>query len=1031
MSQNPKPARRRRAITAALAGLPLIAGTFLAPAVAAPDGAGGASSVDSVLQSGVENYKDGKYFVVLKDAPAVTYTGGTQGYAPTAAPKGKFNPNSAHVRKYEKFLEKKQRDVAATEGVQVDRSFSVALNAFTADLTAEQALDLSRNPNVLGVAENTQAAPDYSSTEFLGLPGNKGAWKQTYKGIENAGKGTVVGVIDTGYYPEQDMLTGEPVRPLKGKPKVGEPYLTADGKIAMLKADGTTFMGECEPGEDFTGDECNSKVLSARYYSEDFEAYVPPAQRDPNERLSPIDVSSHGTHTATTAAGNHGVDQVRDDGDFGEGSGVAPAAKVSVYKICWEDTDPNTGGCYTSASVAAIEDAIIDNVDVLNYSISGNNNSVVDPVALAFKSAASAGIFVSASAGNSGPTANTVNHSSPWLTSVAASTFSNEMSGTVEFADGTKVRGVSSMGEGVGPADIVLSSEVAKADANPADAALCFLDTLDPAAVDGKIVVCDRGGNARVEKSEEVANAGGVGMVLVNIGGGSEDADHHSVPTVHTSDESVKAHVASTDVQATLVRGDTTGLPEPAVPQIAGFSSRGPSNAVSSDLLKPDIAAPGVNVMAGVSPLDPNYGGNQYGLMSGTSMAAPNLAGMAALMAGKHPSWSPMAIKSAMMTTTEDVYNADGSVNLDNFATGAGSADPAAMAAPGLVYDADEEHWNAFLVGEIAARDVNVPSYAVSNVAGSATVTRTVTALENGRWSLEANVPGFTVTASPSTLNLKRGQSAEVEVTFTRDGAEANTWKHGSLTWAGGKKNSADVTSAVTLRAVDVAAPSSVTGSGASGSTEIELTGGVTGTVSPSIVGLTKAVEEDFSKAPGALYGGNNASNHLALTDVEADTTSVTWSLLAADDASDWDMFVITPAGRTVQVATASASERLTLTNPAPGTYAVVSNLYDSPNQASTDATLQTVKLTGDEGNLTVTPNPISLTQGEKATVTASWSGLTEGSWHGVITWTEGISTAVTIEVGADGTTTVTDVNGRVLTPEQVEAAPLSDLVKQ
>ena len=142
-------------------------------------------------------------------------------------------------------------------------------------------------------------------------------------------------------------------------------------------------------------------------------------------------------------------------------------------------------------------------------------------------------------------------------------------------------------------------------------------------------------------------------------------------------------------------------------------------------------------------------------------------------------------------------------------------------------------------------------------------------------------------------------------------------------------------------------------------------------------------------------------------------------------------MFVITPAGRTVQVATASASERLTLTDPAPGTYAVVSNLYDSPNQASTDATLQTVKLTGDEGNLTVTPNPISLTQGEKATVTASWSGLTEGSWHGVITWTEGISTAVTIEVGADGTTTVTDVNGRVLTPEQVEAAPLSDLVKQ
>jgi hypothetical protein len=850
--------------------------------------------------------------------------------------------------------------------------------------------------------------------------------------VRNAGKGVVVGVIDTGYFPDQDMLAGEPVKRLPGwrKPKVGEPYLTADGGIAMLKSDGTTFKGECEPGQDFTGEECNSKVLSARYYSEDFEKFVPVDKRDPNERLSPIDIVSHGTHTATTAAGHDGVDQVMSGGDYGKGSGVAPEAKLSVYKICWEDTDPDTGGCYSSASVAAIEQAIVDNVDVLNYSISGNNTSVVDPVSLAFKSAAAAGIFVSASAGNSGPATDTVNHSAPWLTSVAAETFSNELTGTVEFEDGTKVRGVSAMVEGVGPADVVLSTEVARAGAAAEDARLCVGGALDPAATAGKIVLCDRGVTPRVDKSKAVADAGGVGMILVNVGGGSEDADLHSVPTVHTSDESVRELVATTDLKATLVPGDTTGLEPPPVPQIAGFSSRGPSNAVDSDLLKPDIAAPGVNVIAGVSPLDPMHNGNQYGLMSGTSMAAPNLAGMAALMFGKYPDWSPMAVKSAMMTTTTDVYNADGSVNEDNFATGAGSAEPEDMAAPGLVYDSDDEHWNRFLAGEIAARDLNVPSYAVSEVAGSTTVTRTVTALENGRWSFSADVPGFSVTASPARLALRKGRSATVEITFTRDGAATNAWQHGSLTWSGGRRHSPDVTSPVTLRAVDVAAERAIQGTGAEGSAEITLSGGVTGTVDPTVLGLAKADEERFAKTPGVLWGGTNDSNQLSVTAVEPGTTTVSWQLQAGDEAADWDLYVVTPDKRTLQVTTASASEQLTLSNPAPGNYMVVSHLAESPGGEITPATLSTVETHGDAGNLVLSPDPVDLTQGEDTTVTASWSGLTTGDWHGLITWAPGTMTAVMVSVGGDGRITVTDSAGTVLTPEDVEEAPRSDLVE-
>ena len=146
--------------TAFAAGLPLVAGSFMLPgAQAAPEAGIDAGSVDSVLQSAVQEYKDGKYFVVLKDDPALTYTGGEKGLAPTAAPKGEFNPDSAHVRKYEQFLEGKQEKVAAAESIEVDQSFSVALNAFTADLTAEQALDLSRHPDVLGVAEKHAGGP--------------------------------------------------------------------------------------------------------------------------------------------------------------------------------------------------------------------------------------------------------------------------------------------------------------------------------------------------------------------------------------------------------------------------------------------------------------------------------------------------------------------------------------------------------------------------------------------------------------------------------------------------------------------------------------------------------------------------------------------------------------------------------------------------------------------------------------------------------------------------------------------------------
>ncbi|QCU79032.1 peptidase [Citricoccus sp. SGAir0253] len=1007
MTRNPRRSRLRRALTAGLAGLGLLAAPLAAlPAAAAPsggsgDGAAAEAAVEKVLRDQAE-YRDGRYFVVLKEDPLATYRGGTKGLPATAATDGEIDVRSDAARKYDRHLTARQLEVAASTKVRVQRHFTTALNAFVSELTADEARALAKDPRVLGVSEVEQFHPDYSSTEFLGLPGSTGAWNTQYGGVEDAGKGVVVGVIDTGYYPDQEMLAGEPVQPLSGEPRVGEPYLTEAGEIAMLKADGTTFRGDCQTGQGFTGDECNSKVLSARYYSEDFEAFVPAEQRDPRERLSPVDIDSHGTHTATTAAGNQVDDQVMNGGaSYGPGSGVAPAAKVSVYKVCWEDKDPDTGGCYGTASVAAIEQAIIDGVDVLNYSISGNNSSIVDPVALAFKSAAEAGIFVAASAGNSGPAPQTVNHSAPWLTSVAASTFSNELTGTVEFPDGTRFRGVSSMAEGVGPADIVLASEVGLAGKTADQVRLCDMDALDPAKATGKIVVCDRGVYARVDKSAAVEKAGGVGMVLVNIGGGSEDADLHAVPTVHTSDESIKEHVASTDAQATLVKGDTTGLEPVPVPQIAGFSSRGPSTAVGSELLKPDLAAPGVNVLAGVSPLNPQYDGDTFGLMSGTSMAAPNVAGMAALMGGKYPEWSPMAVKSAMMTSAADVLTAQGESSTDNFATGAGSADPEEMTAPSLVFEADAKQWDALILGELPGREVNVPSVAVSDLLGSETVTRTVTATETGAWEASGSVPGYEVSVEPSTFELDKGQSREVAITFTRTTAAAATWAHGSYTLA--KPGATPVTAPVSLRAVDAKAPAAVTGEGSSGSATVEVTPGITGTLDPVVEGLAPAEIEEFTKTPGKLYGGENPSNHPSAVEVPAGATEVSWALDAADEESDWDLYVVTPSEEVVQQATAAGSESLVIEDPEPGTYYAVANLYSSPGGAPADATLRTVVQSGDAGNLTVSPDPLEVTRGQDATATLTWSGLTPGVWMGSVTWAEGSSTAVTVTVVGPG----------------------------
>ncbi|WP_081747481.1 S8 family serine peptidase [Arthrobacter sp. Br18] len=1011
---------RLRAATAIALGLPLLmASASLAPAaIAAP-----APLQTAPELQGAESFEDGSYIVMLQEHPLASYDGGTEGIAATKPGKGeKLNLASPNARAYEARLKQKQQDVAAAVGIEANSSYTVALNGFSAELTAGQAAQLAKNPDVYAVAPNVQNSPDYSSTEFLGLPGEDGVWANQFGGAENAGKGTVVGVIDTGYRPENAFLTGEPVQPLEGTPVVGEPYRTPDGGIAMLKADGTTFLGECEVGEDFDGTACNSKVLSARYYADDFLNFATPSAA---EVISPLDIDSHGTHTASTAAGNADVPVSVDGRDFGNGAGVAPAAAVSVYKVCWENAAA-TGGCYTSASVAAIEQSIIDGVDVLNYSISGNTNSTTDPVAMAFLSAASAGIFVSASAGNSGPTASTVNHSSPWLTTVAASTFSHELQGTVELSDGTKYRGASVMNREVPQTAVVLAANAGREGASASQVALCTPGTLDPAKVSGKIVVCDRGVIDRTFKSAAVLEADGVGMVLVNLTPGSLDLDLHSVPTVHIDGGAIKEKLAANPaLTAALIDEDTTGLPTSPDPQVAAFSSRGPSLAVNSDLLKPDVAAPGVNVLAGISPVGT---GENYGFLSGTSMAAPQVAGLGALVLAKNPAWSPAAVKSALMTTAGDLVNEDGSTNEDLFATGAGHVNTAGLLNPGLVYDADADHWNGFLQSlgaelglnkkqVVEARDVNVPSFAVGNLTGKVTVTRTVTATAPGSYTASVDVPGIDARVSPAKLNFRAaGESKEFKVTFENRTAALDAFAMGHLTWTESKGTT--VTSPVTVRPVTAVAPASValTSAEGTGSGTFNVVSGTDGTVPMTVKGLAGANRSDIELVPGdPNYFETDASNNVSEVVVPAGTSLAKFAVNAADTADDFDLFIVTPRNELLSAATASASEALVLNNPIPGTYRIVASLYSTTDNGAGTGTVESTVLAGDEGNMTVSPNPLKVKNGKESQVTVSWSGLEPGNYVGRIEFGTGSATAVSLTVGADGSATAASTEATVV----------------
>ncbi|MEV1003303.1 S8 family serine peptidase [Nonomuraea sp. NPDC050202] len=753
----------------------------------------------STAAAGAEEQKT--YLVRLAAEPVATYEGDVAGLARTKPAEGeKIETGSAEVTEYVDHLKGRHDAALRKAGGRKLYEYVYSYEGFAARMTAGQAAKMRALPEVVSVTEDRKVSVATSSTPaFLGLDARGGLWDRLggptggRKG-EGAGDGLVIGVIDSGIWASSQSFanpdaSGKRYGPLRG------------------------FHGGCaqnSPDQSWDATLCNGKIVAAKHFNAGWGGDAGVKEQLPWEFQSPRDYNGHGTHTASTAGGNHDVAVTGPAAAFGEISGIAPRARIAAYKALWSTQDASTANGYYSDLVAAIDQAVADGVDVINYSVSGTSTDLLDPAELAFLAAAEAGVFVAAAGGNDGPGAATVAHPSPWVTTVAAGTHNRATQGSATLGNGASYGGASVAATKAGPAPLIDAAAAAVAGADPAKAAQCWAArdnggtaVLDPAKVKGKIVLCDRGTTPRVNKSVAVSEAGGVGVILTNADENSLNADLHPIPTVHLAvkdRQAVKDYAATDGATATVEQASiTTDAP---APYVAAFSSRGPLQAAGGDLLKPDLIAPGQDILAAYAP--PGANGLEFNVSSGTSMAAPHVAGLAALLKDLHPRWSPMAVKSALMTSGSDVKDGPSTDPSVIFGQGAGHVTPNSAADPGLVYDSGIEDWTAFLCGSTNAvepkvcdalaekghsfdpSDLNVPSIAVGRLPGTQRVTREVTNVGRSTATYTASVTGLDgieAKVSPSRLTLRAGQTKSFTVTFTRTTAPMNAYVGGQLTW--------------------------------------------------------------------------------------------------------------------------------------------------------------------------------------------------------------------------------------------------------
>jgi hypothetical protein len=680
-----------------------------------------------------------------------TYKGDVRGLAATSpAVTGQKLRGSSTEKKYESYIAGREAKFtsalrSAVPSARLGRSLTTVYGGVAAVLPANQVAALLRVPGVVAVQKDELRQPlTDSSTKFIGAD----SLNSSFGGASNAGKGVIFGSLDSGVWPEHTSFAD-----------------TGTTSAPPAKADGTART--CDFGDNPLTAEadvfaCNNKLIGGAGFLNTYTQVVGPELFGKTAR----DSDGHGTHTASTSAGNVVSSATVFGVERGPIRGVAPGAWVSVYKVCGEQ------GCFSSDSAAAVEQAIADGVSVINFSISGGSNPFTDPVELAFLDAYAAGVFVAASAGNSGPGAGTTDHVSPWVTTVAASTQTREFSSTLTLqsgADTLVLSGSSIMGGVATQTPVVVAADA------PYNDKFCLNATPAADLYAGKVVVCARGGGGlgRVSKGFNVAAGGAVGMILYNPVLADTETDNHWLPAVHLAD--------GTELLAWLAT-HTTGVTAAFTPGLkangqgdvmAAFSSRGPGGFG----IKPDITAPGVQILAGHTPVhDPGNitvgpEGEYYQAIAGTSMSSPHIAGSALLEKALHPSWTPGQIKSALMTTAKtSVVKEDGVTPADPFDDGSGRVDLTKAQNPGLTFDETAADMATLGNDKVHAIDLNLPSINAPVMPGSVTTVRTAVNVTNRTqyYKVSTTAPAdSSITVSPRSFSVRPGRSVALKITIS------------------------------------------------------------------------------------------------------------------------------------------------------------------------------------------------------------------------------------------------------------------------
>ncbi|XP_020598244.1 subtilisin-like protease SBT1.2 [Phalaenopsis equestris] len=652
-------------------------------------------------------------------------------------------------------------------------SYRNSIAGFAARLTPQEVEAMKSIDDFLFAQPDRPLFPHTTYTpQFLNLDdwtaSHGSAWDKSFYG-----EGVVIGVIDTGISPTHPAFHEEGVPPPPVK-----------------------WKGQCSIAN------CNNKLIGAKAF------------RAGDRKASPIDFDGHGTHVAGIAAGNF-VSHV-DVGGMARGraSGMAPKAHLAIYKVCFE------GQCRDSDVLAAIDQAIHDRVDVLLIPLGGMPMPLYqDSVAVASFAAVGKGIVVCTSVGNGGPRNGEISHEAPWLVTAGASTLDRRVRAAVRLGNGVDLMGESAFQP---PSDefppIFLPLAFPGIDGDAA-ASNCHNRSLADLDLRGKIVLCFAGEEVNTGKTHAARNAGAAAVILINRRnrGFTTRSELHELPASHLSyldGLRLRSYIYSTSSPVAAIFFNSTIFGARPSPAVAAFSSRGPS-LMNGGLLKPDIVAPGVNVISAWSPVASS---SLFSFMSGTSMAAAHVAGVASLVRRKHPRWSPAMIHSAIITsaTNQDIdghqmfdelsYNSSASL----FAAGAGQLHPEGALNPGLVFDMEQKHYLHYLCGlgytntemwaiakqfvscnkSMEAADLNYPSISVSLGSNSEkSVVRSVKSVRKRStvyWARIEEPRGVRIDLSRYELSFSRlNQEESFEIKFRIQGRRPGRGhvSQGRLSW--------------------------------------------------------------------------------------------------------------------------------------------------------------------------------------------------------------------------------------------------------